>query len=422
MNILVLGNGAREHALCFSIAKSDQLSKLFCAPGNYGISKIAEVHNFDINNFDTLYNFCLANKIDLVVVGPEVPLVNGVVDFLSDKKIMVFGPKKIPAGLEGSKIFMKDICSKYNIPTAAYKSFKEKKLACDYLKSHTFPVVIKASGLAAGKGVTIATSLNDGLLAINDIFNDKFGSGCELVIEEFMDGEEASYFVFTDGTNYIPLSSAQDHKRIGDGDTGPNTGGMGAYSPAPVFTEEIQKQVDQEMIEPTLKAMRDLGSPYQGILYAGVMIKNNKAKLVEYNVRFGDPECQVLMLRLKSDIVDLILGTIHGNISSIKTNWANNHAATVVMASLGYPNEYKKGTKIKNLELAGNESDIEIFHAGTELKDTELCAVGGRVLSITGTGNDLQTALNKIYTAIDKIDWPESTFRKDIGWRAINNG
>ena len=243
MNILVLGNGAREHALCFSIAKSAQLSKLFCAPGNYGISKIAEVHNFDINNFDTLYDFCLANKIDLVVVGPEVPLVNGVIDFLSDKKIMAFGPKKIPAGLEGSKIFMKDICSKYNIPTAAYKSFTEKKLACDYLKSHTFPVVIKASGLAAGKGVTIATSLNDGLLAINDIFNDKFGSGCELVIEEFMDGEEASYFVFTDGTNYIPLSSAQDHKRIGDGDTGPNTGGMGAYSPAPVLLRKYKNRL-----------------------------------------------------------------------------------------------------------------------------------------------------------------------------------
>jgi phosphoribosylamine--glycine ligase len=284
------------------------------------------------------------------------------------------------------------------------------------------PVVIKASGLAAGKGVTIATSLDDGLIAIEDIFNNKFGSGCELVIEEFMDGEEASYFIFTDGTNYVPLSSAQDHKRIGDGDTGPNTGGMGAYSPAPVFTKEIQTQVNQEMIEPTLKAMRDLGTPYQGILYAGVMIKDNKAKLVEYNVRFGDPECQVLMLRLKSDIVELMLGTINGNINEIKADWANNHAATVVMASIGYPNEYKKGTEIKNLELAENEGGIKIFHAGTELKDEKILANGGRVLSISGSGNDLKSALNDIYSAIDKIDWPESTYRKDIGWRAINNG
>ena len=422
MNILVLGNGAREHALCFSIAKSKQLSRLFCAPGNYGISQIAEAHNIDINNFDILHNFCIAKKIDLVVVGPEVPLVNGVVDFLNSKNIKAFGPKKIPAGLEGSKIFMKDICSQYNIPTATYKSFTEKKLAEDYLKSHSLPVVIKASGLAAGKGVTIATSLDDGLIAIEDIFNNKFGSGCELVIEEFMDGEEASYFIFTDGTNYIPLSSAQDHKRIGDGDTGPNTGGMGAYSPAPVFTKEIQTQVNQEMIEPTLKAMRDLGTPYQGILYAGVMIKDNKAKLVEYNVRFGDPECQVLMLRLKSDIVELMLGTINGNINEIKADWANNHAATVVMASIGYPNEYKKGTEIKNLELAENEGGIKIFHAGTELKDEKILANGGRVLSISGSGNDLKSALNDIYSAIDKIDWPESTYRKDIGWRAINNG
>ena len=422
MNILVLGNGAREHALCFSIAKSKQLSKLFCAPGNYGISQIADVHNIDINNFDVLYSFCMAKKIDLVVVGPEVPLVNGVVDFLDSKNIKAFGPKKIPARLEGSKIFMKDICSQYKIPTATYKSFKEKKLAKDYLKSHSFPVVIKASGLAAGKGVTIATSLNDGLIAIEDIFNDKFGSGCELVIEEFMDGEEASYFVFTDGTNYIPLSSAQDHKRIGDGDIGPNTGGMGAYSPAPVFTNEIQKQVNQEMIEPTLKAMRDLGEPYQGILYAGVMIKGNKAKLVEYNVRFGDPECQVLMLRLKSDLIEIMLGTINGNLNDIETEWANNHAATVVMASKGYPNEYKKNTEIKNLDLAENQEGIEIFHAGTELKDQKILATGGRVLSISASGSDLKSALNDIYSTIDKIDWPESTFRKDIGWRAINNG
>ena len=284
------------------------------------------------------------------------------------------------------------------------------------------PVVVKASGLAAGKGVTIATTLEEGLNAINDIFNDKFGSGCELVIEEFMDGEEASYFVFTDGTNYIPLSSAQDHKRIGDGDTGPNTGGMGAYSPAPVFTQAIQDQVNKEMIEPTLKAMRDLGTPYQGILYAGVMIKNNYAKLVEYNVRFGDPECQVLVLRLRSDIVELILGTIDGNIHEIHTDWNNNYVATVVMASNGYPGEYKKGTIIRSLDTAEDLENIEIFHAGTEFKDNKVLAIGGRVLSVTSSDHDLKSALENIYSAINTIDWTESTYRKDIGWRAIDNG
>ena len=422
MNILVLGNGAREHALCYAIAKSQKLSKLFCAPGNYGISNVAEVYNFDINNFDMLYDFCTEKSIDLVVVGPEVPLVNGVVDFLETKDIKAFGPKKVPAMLEGSKIFMKDICAQYNIPTARYQNFIEKTSAEAYLRKQPLPVVVKASGLAAGKGVTIATTLDEGLNAINDIFNDKFGSGCELVIEEFMDGEEASYFVFTDGTNYIPLSSAQDHKRIGDGDTGPNTGGMGAYSPAPVFTQAIQDQVNKEMIEPTLKAMRDLGTPYQGILYAGVMIKDNYAKLVEYNVRFGDPECQVLVLRLRSDIVELILATIDGNIHEIHTDWNNNHVATVVMASKGYPGEYKKGTIIRSLDTAEDHENIEIFHAGTEFKNNEVLAVGGRVLSVTSSDRDLKSALENIYSAIDTIDWTESTYRKDIGWRAIENG
>lgn len=422
MNILVLGNGAREHALCYAIAKSQKLTKLFCAPGNYGISNIAEVHNFDINNFDVLYDFCIKKAIDLVVVGPEVPLVNGVVDFLETKDIRAFGPKKVPAKLEGSKIFMKDICAQYNIPTAKYQNFLEKTAAEAYLHKQRLPVVVKASGLAAGKGVTIATTLDEGLNAINDIFNDKFGSGCELVIEEFMDGEEASYFVFTDGTNYIPLSSAQDHKRIGDGDTGPNTGGMGAYSPAPVFTQAIQDQVNKEMIEPTLKAMRDLGTPYQGILYAGVMIKDNYAKLVEYNVRFGDPECQVLVLRLRSDIVELILGTIDGNIHKVHTDWNNNHVATVVMASNGYPGEYKKGTIIRSLEMTEDLENIEVFHAGTEFKNNQVLAVGGRVLSVTSSDHDLKSALENIYSAINTIDWTESTYRKDIGWRAIRNG
>ena len=422
MNILVLGNGAREHALCYAIAKSQKLTKLFCAPGNYGISNIAEVHNFDINNFDMLYDFCNEKSIDLVVVGPEVPLVNGVVDFLETKDIRAFGPKKVPAKLEGSKIFMKDICARYSIPTAKYQNFIEKTAAEAYLHKQRLPVVIKASGLAAGKGVTIATTLDEGLNAINDIFNDKFGSGCKLVIEEFMDGEEASYFVFTDGTNYIPLSSAQDHKRIGDGDTGPNTGGMGAYSPAPVFTQAIQDQVNKEMIEPTLKAMRDLGTPYQGILYAGVMIKDNYAKLVEYNVRFGDPECQVLVLRLRSDIVELILGTIDGNIHEIHTDWNNNHVATVVMASNGYPGEYKKGTIIRSLDTTEDLENIEVFHAGTEFKDNKVLAVGGRVLSVTSSDRDLKSALKNIYSAINTIDWTESTYRKDIGWRAIDNG
>ena len=419
MKILVLGGGAREHALCYAISKSPKTSAIFAIPGNYGISKIAQCTNIGLNDFESIHDFCKNNNIDLIVVGPEVPLVEGIVDFFINKKIKIFGPEKFAAQLEGSKGFMKDLCKEYHIPTANYERFNDEENALAYLKTQKVPIVIKADGLAAGKGVTVAEDSNSAELAVKEIFSGRFGKKMEVVIEEFMEGEEASYFICSDGKNFVSLVSAQDHKRVGEGDTGPNTGGMGAYSPAPIFTQEIQKQVDDKIIKPTLKAFQDKHCPYKGILYAGLMINNGIAKLVEYNIRFGDPECQVLMVRMKSDLVEMMLNSIDGKIISTNVEWEDDHCATVVMASDGYPGSFEKKTVINNLDKLSNDNNFQIFHAATIYEDEEIKADGGRVLSITAKSNKLENALDKIYSSIDLIEWPQGYFRKDIGFRAL---
>ena len=421
MNILVIGSGAREHAICYAISQSSRLNALYAIPGNYGISQLAECHIIDINNFNELHNFAIKKNIDLIIVGPEVPLVNGVVDFFTSNKIKIFGPDKFAAQLEGSKSFMKDLCKEYNIPTAQYEKFQNSNDAIKYLETQSYPIVIKADGLAAGKGVTIAEDFKAASMAVQDIFNHKFGENMDVVIEEFMHGEEASYFVCSDGKDFISLISAQDHKRIGENDTGPNTGGMGAYSPAPVFTDNVKKQVDNEIIKPTLRAMIDKGHPFKGILYAGLMIKNEKAKLVEYNIRFGDPECQVLMMSLKSDLIDLITCSIDGSIKDYKCDWYDEGCATVVLASKGYPGEFKKNTEIKGLENITTDQNLQIFHAATVKSEKKILANGGRVLSITAKDTSLRSALNTIYNEIKKIDWNECYYRNDIGHKALKN-
>ena len=419
MNILVIGNGAREHSLCYAINKSPYLSKLFSIPGNYGIGQIADCHNIDINDFKKIHQFVIKNDIKLIVVGPEGPLVNGIVDFFFDKNIKIFGPQKSAAQLEGSKSFVKDLCKEYNIPTADYKKFENLEDAKVYLKNQKYPLVVKADGLAAGKGVTIVEKYEDAIRDVEDIFNNKFETKMNVVVEEFMEGDEASYFICSDGNDFISLLSAQDHKRIGEHDTGPNTGGMGAYSPAPIFNEIVKKQVDEEIIKPTLIAMKKRGIPFKGILYAGLMIKDQKARLVEYNIRFGDPECQVLMLNMKSDIIELMLSSIDENIKDHKTSWHEASSATVVMSTKGYPGSYEKGSIIKNLSSIENNDDFQIFHAATIYMNGEIKSNGGRVLSITAKDKSLELALNKIYNEIENIDWPEGYYRKDIGFKAF---
>ena len=419
MKILVLGNGAREHSLCYAISRSPLTTSLFCIPGNYGISLLAECKDLDLNDFSSIHSYCVEKSIDLIVVGPEVPLVAGIVDYFVSKNIKIFGPNKYASQLEGSKSFMKDLCKNYSIPTAAYSTFDNYEDAVKYLKKQSLPIVVKANGLAAGKGVTVADSFEMAEKALKEIFEYKFGINMTAVIEEFMEGEEASYFVCTDGTEFISLESAQDHKRIGENDTGPNTGGMGAYSPAPIFTDEIKKQVDDEIIYPTLNAMKELGHPYQGILYAGLMIKNGKAKLVEYNIRFGDPECQVLMLRMKSDIVQLMLSCIDKDLHNFELKWEDDHCATVVMASNGYPGSFEKETVINGIDKLENTDTFQVFHAATAIKDKKIISTGGRVLSVTSKNASLGKALSKIYDSIHLIDWPEGYYRKDIGKKAL---
>ena len=419
MKILVLGSGAREHALCYAISKSPQTSSIFAIPGNYGISKIAQCNTINLSDFESIHIFCQKNEIELIVVGPEVPLVEGIVDFFINKNIKIFGPEKFAAQLEGSKGFMKDLCKEYNIPTAIYERFNNEESALSYLKTQKTPIVIKADGLAAGKGVTVAEDPASAEQAVKEIFGGRFGGGMEVVIEEFMEGEEVSYFICSDGKDFVSLVSAQDHKRIGEGDTGPNTGGMGAYSPAPIFTQEIQKQVDEKIIKPTLQAFQDKGCPYKGILYAGLMINNGIAKLVEYNIRFGDPECQVLMVRMKSDLVEMMLNSIDGTIKNTSLEWDDDHCATVVMASNGYPGKFEKKTIIKNLEVLTNDKNFQVFHAATVYEDGEVKSDGGRVLSITAKSGKLENTLDKIYNSINLIEWPQGYFRKDIGFKAL---
>ncbi|WP_025898127.1 phosphoribosylamine--glycine ligase [Sneathiella glossodoripedis] len=420
MNVLVIGSGGREHALCWALGKSSQIGTLFCAPGNGGIAEFAQCISLNTDDSDTVIEFCNSNDISFVVVGPEAPLVAGLVDDLTAAGIAAFGPRKSAAALEGSKGFMKDLCRDYNIPTATYERFSDAGKAKEYLKTQSTPIVIKADGIAAGKGVIIAQSMADAEKAVDEILGGMFGNaGAEIVIEEFMQGEEASFFVLTDGTHILPLATAQDHKRVGDGDTGPNTGGMGAYSPAPVMTDEMVELTLERIIRPTVKAMAEQGCPYTGVLYAGLMITAEGPKLIEYNVRFGDPEAQVLMARLKSDLLPALLATTNGQLSDITLDWADDVAMVVVMAANGYPSSYKKNTEIKGLDKAATHDDVYVLHAGTKRDGEKILATGGRVLGITSLGSTVTDAAGKAYAAIKDIEWPDGFCRSDIGWRAI---
>ena len=419
MNILLIGSGGREHALAWKINQSPLLTELYVAPGNGGTRNICTNVTLDLDDHNALIAFCRLKNIELVIVGPEAPLVAGLVDDLHLAGISVFGPRRAAAQLEGSKQFTKSICDQMNIPTAEYGHFTNATEAKAHVKARGVPIVIKADGLAAGKGVTVAMNLADALNAIDDCFSGTFGdAGAEVVVEEFLTGEEASMFFLCDGETALPFGTAQDHKRVGDGDTGPNTGGMGAYSPATVLTEKVQQCVLDEIVEPTLRGMNAAGTPFSGVLYAGLMIENEKPRLIEYNVRFGDPECQVLMMRLKSDILPVLLACAKGELSTQLVQWNNDFALTVVMASDGYPGPYKKNTIINKLPES-TDKQIQIFHAGTEQRHGQLVAVGGRVLCVSATAENITSAQKAAYSAVRSVDWPEGFYRCDIGNRAI---
>jgi phosphoribosylamine--glycine ligase len=418
MNILLIGSGGREHALAWALGASALCDRLFVAPGNPGTDQIARNVDLDAADHAAVVAFCRAEAIGLVVVGPEAPLVAGLADDLAAAGIKCFGPGKFAAQLEGSKGFTKDICATYAIPTAAYGRFHSRDEALSYLDAHGAPIVIKADGLAAGKGVTVAMDMATARAAVEEIFSGKFG-GAECVIEEFLEGEEASFFVLTDGRNALALATAQDHKRAGDGDTGPNTGGMGAYSPAPCMTPALCDEALEKIVKPTIRALQDMGHPYVGVLYAGLILTGEGPKLIEYNCRFGDPECQVLMMRLKDDLVTLLLACCDGTLDRVSARWLDDVALSVVMCARGYPGEALKGTEIRGLEGAAAMEGVEIFHAGTAARHGMIVANGGRVLNVTARGKTVKEARDRAYAAVDRIDWPEGFCRRDIGWRAI---
>ncbi len=416
MNILLLGSGGREHALAWKIAASPLVDKFWCAPGNAGIAREAVCIPLDAADHDAVIDFCQRESVDLVVVGPEAPLAAGLVDDLDAAGITAFGPRRAAAMLEASKSFTKALCRERGIPTAAYEAFAEAEPAKAYVRQQGAPIVVKADGLAAGKGVTVATSVEDAEAAIDAIFTEP---GAAVVIEDMLVGEEASFFVLCDGEHALPLATAQDHKRAFDGDQGPNTGGMGAYSPAPVMTDAMCKRAMDEIVLPTLDAMRARGTPFKGVLFAGLMITDEGPKLIEYNVRFGDPECQVLMLRLMSDIVPALLAACDGLLNSFDLRWFPEPALTVVMAARGYPGSYPKGSRIEGLAEAAQVEGVEIFHAGTKAEGDDITANGGRVLNVTASAPTIGEAQRRAYEAVDRIRWPEGFCRRDIGWRAV---
>ena len=421
MNILILGSGGREHSLAWAVLQNPKCDKLIVAPGNAGIAQIADCATIDINDGGTVVEFAARNNIDFVIIGPEAPLAAGVADRLREAGVLVFGPSKAAAALEASKAFTKEICDACNAPTAAYGHFTDAAAAKAYVQTQGVPIVVKADGLAAGKGVIIAETVAQAEAAIDDMFGGEFGAaGAEVVIEEFMEGEEASFFILCDGENVLPIGTAQDHKRVGDGDTGPNTGGMGAYSPAPVLTDEIAERAMAEIIRPCMAEMAKRGMPYQGVLYAGLMIQNGAPRLVEYNVRFGDPECQVLMMRLGAQALDLMHAAAEGRLDDMRVNWGNDHALTVVLAAKGYPAAYEKGSVIGGLDSMPEDSSNMVFHAGTAARDGQIVAVGGRVLNVTARGDTLAQAQERAYAMVDAVDWPEGFCRRDIGWRALS--
>ena len=419
MRVLLIGSGGREHALAWAISKSPRVEKLFVAPGNGGTERIAENAEIDITRHAAVVAFAQANAVDFVVIGPDAPAVAGLADDVRAAGMLCFGPSKAAAQLEGSKAFTKQICDEAHIPTAAYGRFDNEADALTYVHEQGAPIVIKADGLAAGKGVTVAMNMQEAADAVRDCFSGAFGeSGASVVIEEFLEGEEASVFALCDGEHIVMLASAQDHKRVWDGDRGPNTGGMGAYSPAPVMTDEMMARTRTEIIEPTVRRMKERGTPFTGVLYAGLMVNAAGPKLIEYNVRFGDPECQVLMMRLKTDIVDLLEATAKGELKGVEPEWLDDVALTVVVATRGYPVSAVKGSVIQGAEDQDSDT-LRIFHAGTARNGERLVANGGRVLNVTALGRTVAEAQTRAYAAVDRVNWPEGFCRRDIGWRAI---
>ena len=420
MNILILGSGGREHALAWAVKQNPKCDRLIVAPGNAGIAMLAECAEIDILDGAAVVGFAAENAIDFIIIGPEAPLAAGVADATRAAGLLTFGPSAAAARLEASKAFTKEICDACGAPTADYARFTDLRAATAYLRTHPAPIVIKADGLAAGKGVVVAMDDAEAFAAVEDMIGGGFGgAGAEVVIEEFMAGEEASFFVLTDGTAALPIGSAQDHKRAFDGDTGPNTGGMGAYSPAPVLTDAVAARAMAEIILPTITEMARRGTPYQGVLFAGLMIEDGRARLVEFNARFGDPETQVLMLRLGAQALDLMLACAEGRLEAAQVTWAEDHALTVVMAARGYPGTYEKGSVIRGLEALPEDSFQMVFHAGTSASDGAMLANGGRVVSVTARADTLAEARKRAYAMVDRIDWPEGFCRRDIGWRAL---
>ncbi|MGH1404609.1 MAG: phosphoribosylamine--glycine ligase [Alphaproteobacteria bacterium] len=424
MKILLIGSGGREHALAWKLVQSDKCTSLYCAPGNAGIAQQAECVPIQVSEIDKLVSFAQENDIDLVIVGPENPLVDGVSDAMKAAGIDVFGPSSKAAELEGSKGFMKDLCAKYNIPSAKYGRFTKLDEARKFILETGAPIVVKTDGLAAGKGVIICENTDQAIEAASDMLSGTaFGAaGHEVVIEEFLEGEEVSFFALADGKTILPLTSAQDHKRVGDGDTGLNTGGMGAYSPAHFMTKDLEQQIITKLIEPTIKGMAAEGCPFTGVLFAGIMVKDGVATLLEHNVRFGDPECQALMMRLQGDLVDILQAAAQGRLDEVKdqVSWSNEPAMCVVMAAEGYPGSYEKNTEIKGLDAANAVEDAYVFHAGTAKGENgEILSVGGRVLGVTAKGATIAEAQKKAYVSVDAIDWPKGFCRSDIGWRAL---
>ena len=423
MNILILGGGGREHSIAWAVLQNPKCDRLIVAPGNAGIAQIAECADLDILDGGAVAAFAEENAVDFVIIGPEAPLAAGVANRLRDAGLAVFGPSAAAARLEASKAFTKEICDACGAPTAAWARFTDAASAKSHVRAQGAPIVVKADGLAAGKGVVVAMSEAEALDAIDEMFGGAYGAaGAEVVIEEFMEGEEASFFVLCDGADVLPIGTAQDYKRVGEGDTGPNTGGMGAYSPAPVMTPAVTERALDEIVRPTIAEMVRRGVPYQGVLYVGLMIRDGAPRLVEYNVRFGDPECQVLMMRLGGQALDLMLACAEGRLAGARVNWADDHAITVVMAARGYPGTYETGSVIGGLEAFAEDSRRMVFHAGTAHRDGQVVAVGGRVLNVTARADTLAEARDAAYATIDAIDWPEGICRRDIGWRALSGG
>ena len=419
MKIGIIGSGGREHAICASLKNSNKINKLFCFPGNAGTEEIAENININVNNFEGIKNFIIENKIDLVVIGPEQPLVDGLVDYLEKFKIKVFGPNKKASQLEGSKIFTKKLCEKFNIPTAKFGIFENKKDAKTFLLSSNFPIVIKADNLAAGKGVYICNDDIEGNIAIEEIFNGKYGDTKNLLIEEFLEGEEMSFFTIHDGKTFKFFETAQDHKRVLEGDRGKNTGGMGAYSPSRLINEELKNKIINKIIEPTLKGLNNIGTEYRGFLYTGLMIINNEPYLIEYNVRMGDPECQTILPKLKTNLIDIILACCEKKLKEINIEWLDKKSLCVVLCSRGYPDDYRKNQEIPDLDKIKTYENEYLFHAGTKKKDNKLYAIGGRVLNFVSISDEFSSAKEKIISKLEELNWSGGFYRKDIGYKVI---